>query len=64
MDAQHADLPQLAANIRVKQSKNMGFVVELGWEYGAYRGADRGVDADTTLFLDIINDCGKIIVIC
>jgi len=42
----------------------MGFVVELGWEYGAYRGADLGVDMDTIPFLDIINDCGKIIVIC
>ena len=64
MDAQRADLRRLAANTRVKQSKNMGFVVELGWEYGAYRGADRGVDTDTIPFLDIINDCGKIIVIC
>lgn len=64
MDAQHADLPQLAVNTRVKQSKNMDFVVGLGWDCNVYRGADRGVDADTTLFLDIINDCGKIIVIC
>ena len=64
MDAQHVGLFQLAVNTRVKQSKNMGFVVELGWEYGAYRGADRGVDTDTIPFLDILNDCGKIIVIC
>ena len=64
VDAQRADLRRLAANTRVKQSKNMGFVVALGWGCNVYRGADRGVDADTIPFLDIINDCGKIKVIC
>ena len=64
MDAQHADLHRLAANIHGRQLKNTGFVVELGWVLSVYRGADRGAGAGTTLFLDIENHCGKITVIC
>lgn len=57
---QHADLHQRAVNILIKQLKNTVCVAGCGWESKEYPGADQGVGVVTTLFLDIINQYGKI----
>jgi len=60
VDAQYADLRQLAVNILVKQLKNMACAMERLWEYAEFAAVARGVVAVMIPFLDIIKHYGRI----
>lgn len=57
---QRAVFHQHAANIPKSRLKNMVLYVDAGWGLNVFCVADRAVDVDMILCLDIKNQCGKI----
>lgn len=57
----YADTFQHAANTQNRRLKNTDFGAVRYWESNEFLVADRGVDLDTTLFLDKFSKNGKII---